>query len=107
MAASASADGILRDDQDQWIDLCTDIGNAAGEHLSGVIELEQPAAGSMFKLISFRLEHLSGTPTLFRDWGEGFYQADGNALDGLQFRWSTGGNFQAIGEVFLEGLRTA
>lgn len=106
LANSASADGIALDASDSEIELHPTVGNATGEHVSGVLEIEQCAAASMFKLISWNFVGYNGSQVLLRTHGEGNYRTDGNAVDGLQFRWSSGGNFAAIGEIFLEGLRT-
>lgn len=106
LANSASADGIGLDASDSEIELHPTVGNATGEHVSGVIEFEQAAAASMFKFMWWHLYGYNGSQVLLRTHGEGNYRTDGNAIDGLQFRWSSGGNFAAIGEIFLEGLRT-
>lgn len=105
LANSASSDGIALDASDSEIEMHPTIGNATGEHVSGTVEFEQAAAASMFKFLWWNLYGYNGSQVLIRTHGEGNYRTDGNAIDGLQFRWSSGGNFAAIGSVFLEGLR--
>lgn len=106
-AANGSSDSMLRDDADATIEICTDVGNAAAEHVSGVLNIEQPASASVLKLIDWHTLNFNGTPLLFRNHGEAAFMTNANAIDGLQFYWSSGGNFVAAGGAFLEGLKEA
>lgn len=107
LSNASSTEGTLADGQDAEIEMFTDVGNATGEHVSGTLEIEQAAAGAMYKFINWHLVGYNGSQIMIRAHGEGNYRADGNAIDGLQFSWMSGGNFQAIGEAFLEGLKTS
>jgi hypothetical protein len=107
MSISSSVDGSLRDSADTQVEIADDIGNAASESLSGVFEISQAASATIVKQMSWCVEYLNGSTLLHRSNGEAVYVGGTEALDQLVFYWSSAGNFAAVGEAFLEGLKTS
>lgn len=107
MAITSSTEGSSNDGADTEMEIAENIGNAASESLSGVIELCDPASTAIVKQISWRTTYFNGATQIVHCNGEGAYIAGLEALDALVFHWQSGGNFAAVGECFLEGLKTS
>lgn len=104
---TASADGISLDGADSEIEIAENIGNASSESLAGTLEISSPADTALIKQIEWRMVYFNGSTQLTRVRGEAAYVAGVQAIDQLVFHWQSGGNFAAVGEAFLEGLKTS
>lgn len=103
---TGSTEGTSNDGADSEIEIAENIGNAATEGLAATLLLYSPASTAVVKQIEWNAVFFNGSTQLTRARGEGAYVAGTEALDQLVFHWQGGGNFAAVGEAFLEGLRT-
>lgn len=107
MSITSSAPVYANDGADSEIEVAENIGNASTEGLAGTLDLSSPASTTVIKQISWNAVFFNGSTQLIRVHGEGAYVSGVEALDQLVFHWATGGNFAAVGECFLEGLKTS
>ena len=84
------------------VQLCTDVGNAAGESASMFVRLVNPAGTSFQKSVTWTGSNLTASANERRAFGGGFFETT-SAINGLQIKTSSG-NLTA-GTVNLYGIK--
>ena len=87
---------------DTSIPLTSDpMGNAAGESLSGLIYISNPASTARYKIINYHIGYFSSSPLLFYYSGSATYQGATTAINAIRFAASSGnitsGTFKLYG----------
>jgi hypothetical protein len=84
-------------------ELAADIGTDTSELGFGELDLYSTSTSDwQYYKSEFVVQDSTATPALYH--GGGQFQST-TAIDGIRFRWSTGGNFDASGKIYVYGFR--